>query len=319
MSPTFSKSEMEVYSTPVNRTIQSALSQLQGLYPPGTGPRLNWAERSWHIPPYSNNSNIAENNFALPAGMQPIRVKTSQKVMVSDCPNYDVIVQDNLDKYADVVQEMNATYQPFLRRMTTLFNYTLPNNTFLGVLRLYDVVNVDKHLGRPFPPGFTDEDFDNLRHLANWYYLVTQLGDNIPMINSEKFTRLYEVFEARQKIPGSYQLKWTMLSGHDTDLVAMYLGLNISSFQCTEELYRKGSTSVLECQQGGNDFANNIIFELHSEDEHRFYVKVRVNGNYVSLCGKKATDCDYTIFKLYTSWNVIKNLEQICGKKITPY
>ena len=67
---------------------------------------------------------------------------------------------------------------------------------------------------------------------------------------------------------------------------------------------------------GGNDFASNIIFELHSDNEKYYYVKVRVNGNYVNLCGKKNTECDYTLFKLLTKWNVVNNLEEICGKKI---
>lgn len=40
LSEKFNKKEIEVYSTGFNRTIQSALSQLYGLYPPGNGPRL---------------------------------------------------------------------------------------------------------------------------------------------------------------------------------------------------------------------------------------------------------------------------------------
>lgn len=40
LSEKFNKKEVEVYSTGFNRTIQSAMSQLYGLYPPGNGPRL---------------------------------------------------------------------------------------------------------------------------------------------------------------------------------------------------------------------------------------------------------------------------------------
>ena len=164
---------MEVYSTPSNRTIQSIQSQLFGLYPPGSGPRLGWAERKWHLPPYSNTTNIAENNFAFPYGAQPIKVKMNQKIMLSDCPNYDMFAERNLQLIEPVFEEMKTTYQPFMKRMSTLFNYTLPDNPIYGMLRIYDAVNVDKHLGRPLPNGFTDDDFQNLRHLTNWYYLAT--------------------------------------------------------------------------------------------------------------------------------------------------
>lgn len=66
---------MEVYSTPVNRTMLSIQSQLYGLYPPGTGPRLTPVNKSYHLPPYSNKSDVEERNFAFSHGFQPIKVK----------------------------------------------------------------------------------------------------------------------------------------------------------------------------------------------------------------------------------------------------
>lgn len=49
---------MEVYSTPLNRTMNSIQSQLYGLYPPGTGPRITFVDRELHLPPYSNKTDI---------------------------------------------------------------------------------------------------------------------------------------------------------------------------------------------------------------------------------------------------------------------
>jgi hypothetical protein len=37
--------EIEVYSTNVNRTIESVTSQLYGLYPLGTGPRMPYTAK----------------------------------------------------------------------------------------------------------------------------------------------------------------------------------------------------------------------------------------------------------------------------------
>lgn len=96
LNSNYNRSEIEVYSTPVNRTILSVQSLLYGLYPAGTGPRMSYVDRIWHIPPYSNKTDHEEQNYAFPNKYQPIKVKQSQKIMVSDCPNYEKFVNQNL-------------------------------------------------------------------------------------------------------------------------------------------------------------------------------------------------------------------------------
>lgn len=95
LSPTYVSSEIEVFSTPLNRTMNSIQSQLYGLYPPGSGTRLTYVNRSLHLPPYSNKTDIEEQNYALPKGYQPIKVKQNQKIMLTDCPNYSKFQKQN--------------------------------------------------------------------------------------------------------------------------------------------------------------------------------------------------------------------------------
>lgn len=109
------------------------------------------------------------------------------------------------------------------------------------------------------------------------------------MYTSGKLQRLFTTFDNRVKLPDTYPLKWTFLSCHDTDIFAMQLGMNLTSFSCIEEQYRKGNTSAMNCETGANFFASNMIFELHSEDGKAFTVKVKSNGKYVKLCGKNST------------------------------
>lgn len=47
---------MEIYSTQINRTMQSVLSQLYGLYPSETGPTLMLVDRKYYLPPYTNKT-----------------------------------------------------------------------------------------------------------------------------------------------------------------------------------------------------------------------------------------------------------------------
>lgn len=59
------------------------------------------------------------------------------------------------------------TYYPFMKRMASIFNFTVLNFTYM--LNLYDTLLVDKYLGRPMPDTFTDEDYENIQHLTYWY------------------------------------------------------------------------------------------------------------------------------------------------------
>ena len=85
-------------------------------------------------------------------------------------------------------------------------------------------------------------------------------------------------------------LKWSFLSCHDIDITAMLQDLNIADQNCIQELYRKGKTAALNCDPN-QEYATNIIFELHSQDGKKFSVRVRHDGKYVYLCGKKDVTC----------------------------
>lgn len=58
LSPKYNPDEIEAFTTQTNRTFLSIESLLYGLYPPGTGPRLTNVDRSLHLPPYSNKTDI---------------------------------------------------------------------------------------------------------------------------------------------------------------------------------------------------------------------------------------------------------------------
>lgn len=70
---------------------------MYGLYPPGTGPRISFIDRKYHLPPYiTNKTNIAEQNYALPNAHQTVKVKLNAKIMLSDCPNYGKYSNSNM-------------------------------------------------------------------------------------------------------------------------------------------------------------------------------------------------------------------------------
>ena len=70
--------------------------------------------------------------------------------------------------------------------------------------------------------------------------------------------------------------------------------------------------------ENGPDFAASVIFELHSDNQKDFYVKVRYNGKYVNLCQKKDTKCSYTDFKNRLKKVIMSDsdIDKLCGNKI---
>lgn len=107
-------------------------------------------------------------------------------------------------------------------------------------------------------------------------------------------------------------MKWTFLSAHDTDILPVQTEFNFSSFQCIEDIYRKGKTDALNCQTVVG-FASSLIFELHSDNDKDFYVMIRSQGKYMNLCEKQSTKCSYPEFKSRVKHLMINNIDQICG------
>lgn len=78
--------------------------------------------------------------------------------MLIDCPNYNKYSNQNFERYTEVVNEMNMTYYPLFKRLAPIFNFSVGSSSFYTMLRIWDVINVDKYLGRPLPQGLTSQD-----------------------------------------------------------------------------------------------------------------------------------------------------------------
>lgn len=165
-----------------------------------------------------------------------------------DCPNFNYEMNKNINYQSDTYKEMNITYYPFLKRMSTVFNISLPTMNFSKTSSLYDTLTVDKYLGRPMPSkDFTDDDYLNLRHLHYWFNYFKISYNLSRALNTNKFERVLSDFDSRISNLKTKTLKWTFLSAHDTDVSSALLDLNMSSPQCIEDQYRKGSTTALNC------------------------------------------------------------------------
>ena len=208
---------------------------------------------------------------------------------------------------------MVLTYTPFLKKTATTFGLDANTMNFTKFAALFDTINVDRYLGKSLPAGYSKDDFANAQHLYNWYTHFTRAFNLSKAYNTYKFQKTLSIFDNRVKSPSGVSLKWTTLAVDELDIVALQNDLNISSAVCIEEIYRKGSTQALNCQQGAS-FSSSLIIELHSDNAKDFYVRIRDNGKYVNLCEAKSKDCAYDDWKNRVQSVMIANPQTICGK-----
>ena len=132
--------------------------------------------------------------------------------------------------------------------MAEIFNFTTLNISALD--ELHDVIVVDKYLGNPMPANFTENDYQNLKHIAMWYDIFLVNFDLARAYDTYVIRRILDDFDDRIKNLNSKALKWTALSVHDSNINALLNYLNISSSSCMEDLYRKNKTTALNCEPG---------------------------------------------------------------------
>jgi hypothetical protein len=111
---------------------------------------------------------------------------------------------------------------------------------------LYDTITVDRFLNRPLPTQLTESDYLNLRHLQYFTYLLKFTRNLSKAITTLKLKHILQRFDGRIA-NSSNLLKWSFMSGHDTEMYPMLNLLNISSSTCIEELFRFNKTNALNC------------------------------------------------------------------------
>lgn len=123
---------------------------------------------------------------------------------------------------------MNSRYQPLIDRVRSLLNITQPL-TSVNLSSALDTVLADMFLSRPTP--IYTEDLKNMRHLHYFSNLLKMSRNYSRSMNTPKWKLMFSRFDRRIQDP-LYTLKWTFLSGHDTDIYPFLVDMNISSSQC---------------------------------------------------------------------------------------
>lgn len=176
LSSTFDPNEIYIISTDYNRTMMSAQSHLQGLYPPGTGPQLNKLLIDQGYPPVHDTNFTDEvaklDTAALPSSVQvfPIhlfdpKIKTPFVFKPPSCSKIGNVIKErqNVKAVTDFNNKFNATYGEQL-----LKSFNINDKDFFSVYEniheLSDSFVADFTEGRPLhkiiDAGISLQDFN---------------------------------------------------------------------------------------------------------------------------------------------------------------
>ena len=320
LSEAYNPDEIYVRSTDVNRTIMSAMSQLYGLYPLGSGPNLpEGLDPSLQLPPFAG-INASDAFFGLPLAFQPIPIHivphTEDYMLLSFSGSTCEVTTEFFSRVenSEIYKKWNEDFKQTFEGIAQVLNLTEEEKNSLTidkVSNIFDVFLDDIWANRPIPQNISKELWTNMTVIYNLviYYNLGGISDISKFFSTPFFTEVIQSFDQKVQNP-TYPLKWKMYSAHDWTVGSITPALNITNYQCVEELVRTGKTDALNCALYP-DFATSLIIELYQEDAENF-IKIRYNGNYVNLCERNDQKCLYSEFKQRLSDNLIDNFETIC-------
>ena len=245
LEPNYINDSIYTVSSDTNRTIQSAESLLTGLYPPGTGPKLE------------------NGKPALPDLIQTIPIRTvpaSSSLIMMPYPRYIKI----LSKYiypSKVWQDKQKEYESKFKEWTKILGNKITN--LADVLSIGDVLIVARHHDLKLPKGLSEADAEDIIKLTSWG-LSTQFKSekvsylcNGPLVNL-MIKNLKDA--ANKKAP----YKMVYYSGHDITILPVMCLLG----------------APLDKSPG---YASHMQLELYQKDETTFIIKLRYNDKQVKL------------------------------------
>eukprot|EP00357_Protocruzia_adherens_P033549 CAMPEP_0115010638 /NCGR_PEP_ID=MMETSP0216-20121206/23443_1 /TAXON_ID=223996 /ORGANISM="Protocruzia adherens, Strain Boccale" /LENGTH=339 /DNA_ID=CAMNT_0002378907 /DNA_START=990 /DNA_END=2009 /DNA_ORIENTATION=+ len=301
LSASYVPTELYVRSSDYNRTIQSAQSQLMGLYPPGSGPELESSYAMDHaVPPiHVEGAEDMKQDLgykALPFYFQSIPIHVKERVAESalvpqyGCPKMKTNVKQAMknSEYINFVQDEIEPLKPLLEEMTGLSGDEITADRTIDIIDQFLVANFD---GKRVPEGLDQATLSKFKEVFSWWFFryKSALGENLRMMTSVFFKELNEWFN--KVIAQETGVKFALYSAHDSTLSNLLNALN-------------GQVRYIT-------YASTIMFELHSGDRG-YYVKVLFNDEELHIPGCQDPECTLDEFVIFASKIILPDWEKAC-------
>ena len=304
--PTYYQPEIFVFSSDYNRTVMSAQSQIQGLYPAGTGPVLRSQQMETVASPPIDISDLSALNAslgidALPNRTQLIPIHSDAEVRQwaldssGTCAYYGQLI-DYKSQPSQALDDIWSQYPDVLSTVMTQMGLTevQAKAQFSGIM---DSLTSNRYVNNPFPLGFTQAFYDRgiilKNRLKNFYQFEPDL------LARFAGTPLLSMIaqDMQNMISGNISQKFFLYSAHDTTIMC---ALSFLLLNHTEN----------------PPFASTMLFELQEYNQN-FYVNVKYNDvlQNISSCG--GYNCSIYNFVKFVQFRSIPNYYQACNTNMT--
>jgi len=256
IDPMYLHDEVYIRSSDRERCLQSAESQLAGLYPPMGrqvwNPNLPWQPIPVHTVP------LDKDPILRPDG--------------TNCPRLYEIEEEK--KNEPIYKEKLKEHENLLQYLTM---YSGMNITFENI----DII-IDNYLCERMQnlssPSWTLERLDEIIEISDWTFLNNFTGDNeMGRLLGGSFLNLI-INNMKQMSEGTKStdlFKMNIFSGHDTSLLSLAAGLDI--------------------QMTVPPFASCIMLELHADESNNYYVEMQYrNDSSGTLYPLELKECQFS-------------------------
>jgi len=278
LSQSYNASEITVRTSHASRCIASAQSQLMGLYPPGSGSKINLSNQHLATPPNeADYSKYMENlaDFSIDYQSQPIPIISMEGVrdplMVPSevCPGVSKMVETYRNEHIAEKNAKEADFKPVYKEVAKLFNVKEETINMQKTLTYRDVLMSALWEGYPIKDDATDwkvakmtEDVD--RYYSYQFYLNVQYKKRIVhKILSSSFWNhaidlIKEKIESIEKGKENLQ-KFALFLGHDTMLNTIVIAAGLA----------KNNNTVI------TPFAATLLIELYEKSRRNYFISLK--------------------------------------------
>lgn len=314
--------EVNIYVSPVARCIQSAVSELFGLYPDGSS---DIATNFEGIQP--SFTNIRANASNTGSGLQyqygPLKLKIdnpSTNLVFSSyidavCPK---AVQHRAEMFAKIIPKYDylavslsdelkaAGFDP--QTLVKSEHFSLEQLT-----NIYDEIEgYINYYGR-LVDGITKDTHAKLYRVANLFYTLWYGDDNFMRLVTHRMAKNL-LNRIEEHVEGG-ENKFNLWTGHNTNIHAFSILLGLTNAKCMEQAASTGSQPEACIVTPG--YASSYIFELNKKGND-FYVRTLLDGKPVKICPKNEDEfyCSWSLFKNQWSQKLFfndGNIAEFCG------
>ena len=284
LSQEYSKYDFIIFSTPIQRTISSAIGYLNGFYP-------NYITKML----YQNNSELSEiiNNDTIPFQNSenflfneiPIHIfsKANDIFHRKDCFYKGNNLEDLLDTNKEIFNFDSMNVSNISKELGKFLNIDPPeeendieNGNYLSDLEKY-LQSFLYHYGKSLDdPTLSKEIIKIIRMkcLQKKYSYRIEDSKYLRMLSSEIFIEILNYFE--KIIYNPLQYKMIVFTAHDSNL--MNLLSNLLKSEVIEDYVNKAVEDQYYFDFLFPPYASTILFELYKTNNNEFIVNINYNG-----------------------------------------